>query len=103
MPIRLVTFQVNPVPVESCRPQYLPYSVSMERKWALRGQLKYSLSIQCQGGLQVPNSLVLAIGGTGGNRTLVQFTVMTLRVQIYETPHIAARGRAPDAIGSGVT
>ena len=53
------------------------------------------------GGLQVPNSLVLAIGGTGGNRTLVQFTVMTLRVQIYETPHISARGRAPDTIGSG--
>lgn len=56
-----------------------------------------------QGGLQVPNSLVLAICGTGGNRTHVQFTVMTLRVQIYETPHISARGRTPDTIGSGVT
>ena len=63
----------------------------MERKWALRGQLKYSLSIQCQGGLQVPNSLVLAIGGTGGNRTLVQFTVMTLRCK-YTKPLTLLQG-----------
>jgi hypothetical protein len=77
--LRLVTFRLNPVPVESCRSQYCEVCTFIPKPC-----LTHVLWRTC---------------GTGGNRTLVQFTVMTLRVQTYETPCNYARGRPHDAIG----